>query len=417
MASPAVTESVKQRLLRLAGEYAWLAAGSLLALLIVTLTASTDESAERQRNRARIEQMSRSERDRLKVNQQHFDHLTPEQLQQVRTIHHAVSHDPALDQTLVAWHAWLGSLPLEARDKLLQIKDPQERMEEIRRLRKPRFESPSRHPYEVIRRMREFSVALPREDFVRVMRSAAAYFKMPDEPPEQKLAVQLDYYLRIVDEIFRKGRETGSANGDNRFRPRFQLPEDLRTALLSPIESSKAKADFERVPNRPITPSLIVGIVDESLRLAAQQGPAKEDLADFVKGLDEAARRELNDFPKDQKDAAIRYVWLRQTYRPQAEKLDQAILALFPFFNWGREESSSSRSDGGRRFDGGRSGNPFDRGQWSRPSDAGRLFDGSRSSGGNRSRSDENDRTGKEGSRQPGEDSTKPASQSPIKKP
>ena len=120
--SPSDDESVPsrpQRVREWISRNRWYLAGALIVLMLARAEAKRAETPRMQSNRQAIEQMSRVQRDRLRHNQQQFQKLSKGDRQRIHTIHAAVQTDPQLDETVSQFHAWLATLPLQAREKLL----------------------------------------------------------------------------------------------------------------------------------------------------------------------------------------------------------------------------------------------------------------------------------------------------------
>lgn len=106
---------------------------------------------------ARLAQMTPEEREELRKKKERFDALSPAEQQRLRSLHAAIVAEPdheELTSTMMRYSRWLATLDPTDRYKLLDIKDPQEKIARIKELLQQQEE----------RRFRQYFANLPEED-------------------------------------------------------------------------------------------------------------------------------------------------------------------------------------------------------------------------------------------------------------
>jgi hypothetical protein len=108
-------------------------------------------------NASRLEQMTPEQKDDLRRKKIRFDELSDEEKKRLRDLHEEIAHDPnskELQNTATAYNRWLATLDSTDRSQLLDIKEPEARIERIKELM---------HQQET-RRFQLYSINLPEQD-------------------------------------------------------------------------------------------------------------------------------------------------------------------------------------------------------------------------------------------------------------
>lgn len=118
----------------------WLIGSVLLSLVAAPFLARGDANLRKQRlqNQQEIAAMPESERNRLKRNFETYQSLSEAERNQLRQLHQTLeanrAGDDELNEALSTYREWLTTLEPFQRDKLIQIEDPNELVNETRRI-------------------------------------------------------------------------------------------------------------------------------------------------------------------------------------------------------------------------------------------------------------------------------------------
>jgi hypothetical protein len=131
---------------------------SCFAVCLVVCFARNAYSADDfSTNAARLQQMTPEQKDDLRRKKIRFDELNDEEKKRLRDLHEEIARDPnskELQNTATAYNRWLATLDSTDRSQLLDIKDPDARIERIKELM---------HQQES-RRFQLYSINLPEQD-------------------------------------------------------------------------------------------------------------------------------------------------------------------------------------------------------------------------------------------------------------
>jgi hypothetical protein len=108
-------------------------------------------------NAARLQQMTAEQKEDLGRKKVRFDELSAEEKQRLRDLHRSINADSnsrELTDTVTRYNRWLGNLDSDIRSKLLDIKDPDERIARIKELMQQQEE----------RRFHDLAPNLPEDD-------------------------------------------------------------------------------------------------------------------------------------------------------------------------------------------------------------------------------------------------------------
>jgi len=108
-------------------------------------------------NASRLQQMTPEQKDDLRRKKIRFDELNDDEKKRLRDLHEEIAQDPnakELQSTVTAYNRWLATLDSTERSQLLDIKDPEARIERIKELM---------HQQET-RRFQQYSINLPEKD-------------------------------------------------------------------------------------------------------------------------------------------------------------------------------------------------------------------------------------------------------------
>jgi hypothetical protein len=195
--------------------------------------AAADESyAQRV---ARIAGMTPEEKEELRKKKERFDALSPAEQQRIRELHAAIAADPdsrELMQTMTRYHRWLATLDPTDRYKLLDIKDPQERVARIKELLQQQEE----------RRFRQYFANLPEEDRKAIYQWIGEFVATHAEQIRSRLPEGIARRLEHFPDDEARRRELFLAW--QRWRREFDLPSpgpDDYAALLKRFSSATQK--------------------------------------------------------------------------------------------------------------------------------------------------------------------------------
>jgi hypothetical protein len=364
-----------RRFLTWLSDYAWLLAGCLFVLVFVQSGSDQAEDASMRENRERIEDMPRTDRERLRHNQSEFESLTADEEKRCRELHNAIAQDDKLDRTLSAWHNWLATLSIDQREKIMRTKDTAERIKLIRSVHdqeRPRRDWPGRRMFDgQWGRGPKSSVRFGTQDYEAMLQSAGRWCEIATEPtsrdPKAILAHHVLIVTELLDRVFPGWDRFGSPNGPRMSRPRPEFPAELRDSLINAIRDPAIKrmlrdrSDSEQSAASQsfmLMSFFVRGLFDEARRLVAQQRPTEDDrLAIYLK-LPEEKRAELDRLPREFFNNRIQWMSMLKTLDPDtAHRFDRLSNLL---------ERMSSRGPGsgqnpGRRPEGDGLGRPGER--------------------------------------------------------
>jgi hypothetical protein len=339
--SPSDDESEPTRRQRVRGWVSrnrWYLAGALIVLMLARAEAKRAETPRMQSNRQAIEQMSRVQRDRLRHNQQQFQKLSKGDRQRIHTIHAAVQTDPQLDETVSQFHAWLATLPLQAREKLLQTPSAEDRLLMMQRLMTS-HQSPKRdhefNPASDLAARSPFSaLRVSPSDYERMMRAAAEWAELPTSPDTDSPIGRLEYHVivvsRIMDRVLPAWRTAAIRSGN---RPRPVFPDELRYVLLQQLSDSNRKRSILSRPasqqNMMAMTLLARGLFDESRRVIKSLAPTDAELDSVYGNLPEPRRKQLDSMPREFADRQLQQMWIVRRLSPTAGEGLSRLWGLF----------------------------------------------------------------------------------------
>jgi hypothetical protein len=146
-------------------------------VLLPTSSAFADDYAT---NAARLEQMSPEQKDDLRRKKIRFDELSDDEKKRLRDLHEEIARDPnakELQSTVTAYNRWLATLDSTERSQLLDITDPEARIERIKELM---------HQQET-RRFQLYSINLPEQDRETIFKWLEDFVVAHEEPIVQRL--------------------------------------------------------------------------------------------------------------------------------------------------------------------------------------------------------------------------------------
>ncbi len=310
-------------------EEAWLLAGCLIVLMMVRSGARDAETREMREHRRAIEKLSQTERDQLRHNHEQFRQLSREEVGQIREVHRSVSDDETLDATLVAYHSWLASIPLERREEILRESDTRKRIaliEDLQRHGRPPGPTTGPNPPDGIasqfRRMQPLSV----RDFESVM---AKWLGMPERPSDSTPESILRYHVTIIDRVaerMKKERPSDRPGPDG--RPPIVFPEELRKLVFDAVSERDMKIAIMRSSSRsPMAiPVLIVhSIVSIDVkRVIAHRATGTDDpLGEIRKQAPPRMREMLDAMRPEQREFRLRMFWLERYDRELSVRLNR----------------------------------------------------------------------------------------------
>jgi len=130
---------------------------SLVVAIVLIFEVSNLPADDYTTNAARLQQMTPEQKDDLRRKKIRFDELGDEEKKRLRDLHDEIASDPNakdLQNTATAYNRWLRTLDSAERSQLLDIKDPEARIERIKELM---------HQQET-RRFQQYSINLPEQD-------------------------------------------------------------------------------------------------------------------------------------------------------------------------------------------------------------------------------------------------------------
>jgi hypothetical protein len=339
--SPPGDESVPSRPHRIRDWFSrnrWYLAGSFLVLMLARAEAKRAETPQMQANRQAIEQMSRVERDRLRHNQQQFQDLSKDDRQRLQTIHTAVQDEPQLDETMSQFHAWLATLPLQAREKLLQPSSAEDRLQMMQHLMashqpptrddefNPATDNAARSPFSVLR--------VSPSDYEDMIRAGAEWAGLPATPDTNSVIGRLEHHVIVVsgimDRVLPSWRTAVNRSGT---RPRPDFPDELRRVLLSHLSDPNQKRAIQSRPasqqNLMAMTLLARGLFDEARRVIKSLGPTDAELDRVLRDIPEARRKFINRMPRELSDRLLQQQWLSRRLSPHAGESLSRLWSLF----------------------------------------------------------------------------------------
>lgn len=341
------------RLLDWISQRRWYLIGSLSVLILAQSAARQAETPAMQATRQTIEAMSKVERDRLRHNQQQFQKLSTKDVQRIRDVHAAVQSRPQLSKTVSQFHAWLATLSLPQREKLLAATEATDRVQMVQRLMTESVSAPGRSfaPLTDMAARPSFSsLRVPSHDFERMMVAIARWIEHPDSPETDSPIDMLEYHTFIMaglmDRILPLWSKPASRPG-NRLRPVF--PEELRTVVFDELSDSRMKRMLQERPatHQNMMAMLIVvrGLFEEARRTVKTLRPSDAELARIAESLPETRRKYLEAMPQELADRHLQQLWLGRQLTPEAAENLSRLWMMF--------DKMLNRSTGGQRVGSG----------------------------------------------------------------
>ncbi len=364
-----------RRFLTWLSDYAWLLAGCLFVLVLVQSGSKQAEDASMRENRERIEEMPRTDRERLRHNQNEFESLTADEEKRCRELHKAIAQDNKLDRTLSAWHNWLATLSIDQREKIMRTKDTEERIKLIRSVReqqRSRRDWPGRRMFDgQWGRGPKPSVRFGTQDYEALLQTAGRWCEIPTEPTSQDRKAVLANHVLIVtellDRVFPGWDRTGTPNGPRMSRPRPEFPSELRDSLINAIRDPAIRRMLRDRPDSEQSAAsqsvmlmsfFVRGLYDEARRLVAHQRPTEDDrLAIYLK-LPEEKRAELDRLSREFFNYRIQWMSMLKTLDPDTTQRFDRLSKLLERMS---KRSQGSGQGSGRSQEGDGLGRPGER--------------------------------------------------------
>jgi len=228
---------------------------SCLVLSVVLLPTDFGWADDYAANATRLEQMTPEQKDDLRRKKLRFDELSPEDKQRLRDLHGAIIGDPnakELESTVTGYNRWLATLDSTERSTLLDIKDPQSRIERIKELMQQ----------QEARRFQQYFTNLPEKDREIIVKWLEDFVSAHAEAIRQKLPSPVRQ--RIDESADEDAKRRVLFSSWQRWRREFNLPgpaTDDYTELFKQFSAetqkmleSSAANDLTKEPEDQRTP-------------------------------------------------------------------------------------------------------------------------------------------------------------------
>jgi len=115
----------------------WFTAGWIVLAAAVCSSPPARGQESYAQNEARLKEMTPDQKQELRRKKFRFDELSAEEQQHLRELHHSIVTDPNAEElvdTVTRYNRWLANLDASERSDLLDIKEPEKRIERIKEL-------------------------------------------------------------------------------------------------------------------------------------------------------------------------------------------------------------------------------------------------------------------------------------------
>jgi hypothetical protein len=344
------------------GENVWLVIGGCVVLMMAPSAARDAESTEMRENRARIEDMTQTERDLLLSNFDAWRKLPPKDRRRLRDMHDVVSTDEGLSETLTEYHTWLASVSsnsYEFRDRLLTETDSDKRLRMIKgqldRKRKgmgPNQQGGMQGPNDPATGPEAFFTGLQHgpflfgRDFESVIDVIGEWCGVPRPTGERPPVVVLKYHLNVLDQAGTKLRDMRSGDGPVR------VPGKVVADILNAISNEERRDEIAIVVGNNPTALLILllrSIRSEDIRrIAMTNGPM---LDEFLEQLPPQQRLDLKRLPDKERTMRLTWMWVERNIPGAMDSMKR--------FMWANREPGQGRFQPGNRKPGQKNRRPF----------------------------------------------------------
>jgi len=321
-------------------EHGWLIAGGLLVLVLVPAEVDKAETATMRANRERIAAMPRSDRQRVEFNLAEYRKLTPQQRQEVQSLHHDVEQNPELHATLTAWHQWLAGLTFEDRENILQTTDPAARLALVRQVIETTTASGSRS--EPASRSgsslasRNFRLPAAVVEFNALMTVIAEHLDIPAISEDAALQARLKHHASVVAELLQQRVRRPNSSNDGATRPfertRGLFPAELRRQLIAALPDEERRQTIlnqgEVEQQRWLAQIVIAGFYRELQIVMQQLKPNEETLLALYLDLPEDQRKTLEELPEEQFARRLDELWLERQFPEVARHVREIRRAM-----------------------------------------------------------------------------------------
>jgi hypothetical protein len=190
----------------------------LAAFMVITVCGGLGVARGQQsysEHEARLKEMTPDQKELLRRNKVQFDGLGAEEQQRLRELHLAITTDSnakALADTVTRYNRWLATLDPTDRDKLLDMKDPAQKIARIKELMQQQEK----------RRFDQYFANLPEEDRKTIYRWLGEFVAAHADEIREKLPPPVRQ--RIADAPDEEVRRREIFGSWQRFRREFNLP-------------------------------------------------------------------------------------------------------------------------------------------------------------------------------------------------
>jgi hypothetical protein len=312
-------------------EYGWLTIGCLFVIMLVRSGVDKSENNEMRANRKHIADMTRTERDRLEHNQEKFRKLNATDKERIRSLHKTVSLDTNLNETLDAYHRWLGGLSPVERERVLKA-PPKDRIRIIEQIkRKPVDFGPNDNhkdkDYQDANRpdrpVSRFQAPLwmrsrggpvfPDHEFAELVETIADWLHADLKPSGDSRFPVLRYRVLIIDMMVTRVQRAAKGGRIDKDKP--IIPEQLIQRIAQSLSTRTSSKVMPQLRNQPtVFLQTIVRTLGAQMQLAMESdGPTPAEL-ERVSGLPQFKRREFDNVDNATRKTLQTRMWLEHEH-------------------------------------------------------------------------------------------------------
>lgn len=305
-------------------------AASWLVLLAVGTTSAVENTTDRL---ARVEQMSASQRNALKRNQERLESLPAENQLRLRELERQLDADPAGDRLralMVRYHEWLQSLPSGERAELLSL-PAEQRLPKIQEMMTK---------YETARLREQAKEALTPEDSQLVKKWFGEIVKLRRDkliellpPSMREVAKTEEDPRRLMNHVFWNRENPGRPGPGFTMSDPLQITEQERKVLVDTL-SPAARKVYSQAPNEDQRKEIVQFWIFSSVFF---QRLTSEELQAFLKSknLPASERDRIENLPPDQMRAELVRLYFQRRMGQDGKRS--------PFFPPGKGRGGPSR--------------------------------------------------------------------------